>query len=274
MTDSNSGSTSRSIDDLLTVMAELRDPVRGCPWDREQTFATILPYTIEETYEVADAIERGDMGELQAELGDLLFQIVFYCQMATESGQFDFNGVVAGITEKMRRRHPHVFGDAKIATVDEQTAAWEAHKARERSEKAGPLGGGLLDDIPRALPSMTRAQKLHKRAAQVGFDWSNAADVLHKLDEEIAELRHEVAAGGTKERLTDEIGDLLFVTTILARHVNINPDSALRHANQKFERRFRRMEALARERGVELRQLNLAQQDALWDQAKAEERGR
>jgi MazG family protein len=253
-------------------MEKLRDPDRGCPWDREQTFATIIPFTIEETYEVADAIERGDMPELRAELGDLLFQIVFYAQMANEIGAFNFDDVVSGIVEKMRRRHPHVFGNAKIGTALEQSLAWERHKADERARGGDGTRAGLLDDIPRALPSMTRATKLHKRAARTGFDWATAADVLHKLDEELRELREEVVKNGGRERLTDELGDLLFVTTILARHVDVDPESALRHANMKFERRFRRMESLALERGVELKNLSLAEQDALWDQAKSEER--
>ncbi len=259
------------IQELLTLMEKLRDPETGCPWDREQTFATILPFTIEETYEVADAIERGDMAELCTELGDLLFQIVFYSQMAKEQGNFNFSDVVCSIVEKMVRRHPHVFGDAKISTAHEQSLAWEKHKVTERTTKRGNVDS-LLSDIPRALPSLSRATKMHRRAAQIGFDWSRASDVLHKLDEEVVELKHEVANNGGTERLTDEIGDLLFVTTILARHLSIDPDSALRHANAKFERRFRRMEELARKRGKDLASMDLAGQDALWDEAKAEER--
>jgi MazG family protein len=258
------------INELLAIMARLRDPERGCPWDREQTFATIVPFTIEEAYEVADAIERGDMAELKAELGDLLFQVVFYAQMAKEQDDFEFADVVAGIVAKMIRRHPHVFGDAHIASAQEQTHAWEKHKEQERKQKAGTAG--LLDDIPRALPAMTRAMKLHRRAARIGFDWAKAEDVLHKLDEEVRELRHEIVNGGDAARVTDEIGDLLFVATILARHAHVDPESALRHANAKFERRFRRMEALAAERNLDLKDMTLAEQDALWDQAKAEER--
>lgn len=261
-----------SIDELLAIMARLRDPQRGCPWDREQTFATIVPYTIEETYEVADAIERDDMPELCAELGDLLFQVVFYAQMAQERGAFDFDAVVGGIVDKMRRRHPHVFGDAIVGSAQEQAHAWEQHKAQERAQKSGGRQAGMLDDIARALPAMTRAMKLHKRAAKIGFDWARAADVLTKLDEEVGEMRHEVLNNGDHARLTDEIGDLLFVTTILARHTGVDPESALRHANAKFERRFRGMEALASERGRNLEGMTLQEQDALWDQVKVGEK--
>ena len=260
------------IDELLAIMARLRDPQHGCPWDREQTFATIVPYTIEEAYEVADAIERGDMSELKEELGDLLFQVVFYAQMANEVGSFDFNDVAAGIVEKMIRRHPHVFAAAKAGSAKEQAHAWEQHKAQERAGKTNGAEPGLLDDIPRALPAMTRAMKLHKRASRVGFDWKRAADVLQKLDEEVEELRVEIDNNAPKERVTDEIGDLLFVTTILARHSGVDPESALRHANAKFERRFRRMEAFCKEQGRDIKDLTLQQQDALWDQVKAEER--
>ena len=261
-----------AIDELLAIMARLRDPQLGCPWDREQTFASVVPYTIEEAYEVADAIERGDMGELKAELGDLLFQVVFYAQMAREAGSFDFNDVVAGIVEKMIHRHPHVFAAAKAGSVQEQAHAWEQHKARERAEKYQHAALGLLDDIPRALPAMTRAMKLHKRASRIGFDWKRAVDVLQKLDEEVEELRVEIENDAPHERITDEIGDLLFVTTILARHCGVDPESALRHANAKFERRFRHMEALAKEQGRDIKELTLQQQDALWDRVKIEER--
>lgn len=261
------------IQKLLDLMARLRDPQHGCPWDKEQTFATIVPYTIEEAYEVADAIERNAMDDLRAELGDLLFQVVFYAQMACEVGAFDFNDVVAGIVEKMVRRHPHVFAAARIGSAQEQTHAWEQHKADERAAKSHDgTPPGLLDDIPRALPAMARAVKLHKRAARVGFDWAKAADVLSKLDEEVRELRTEIINNGSQERLTDEIGDLLFVATILARHTHIDPEAALRHANAKFERRFKRMEALAHARGSNLKEMTLAEKDALWDQAKSEER--
>lgn len=261
-----------SIDELLDIMAQLRHPERGCPWDREQTFATIVPYTIEETYEVADAIERDDMPELQAELGDLLFQVVFYAQLAKERGAFDFDAVVGGIVDKMRRRHPHVFADASIGSAQEQAHAWEQHKAQERAQKPNAQQAGLLDDIARALPAMTRAMKLHKRAAKIGFDWTRAADVLNKLDEEVEEIRHEVLHDGDHARLTDEIGDLLFVTSILARHTGVDPESALRHANAKFERRFRGMEALASARGRNLAEMTLQEQDALWDQVKTGEK--
>lgn len=260
------------IDELLTIMARLRDPQRGCPWDRDQTFASIMPYTLEEAYEVADAIERNDMDELRAELGDLLFQVVFHAQMAAEAGSFDFNDVVSGIVSKMIRRHPHVFAAAKVGSAQEQAHAWEQHKEQERVGKTSNAESGILDDIPRTLPAMTRAMKLHKRASRIGFDWQRAADVLQKLDEEVAELRVEIENGAPRERITDEIGDLLFVTTILARHSGVDPESALRHANAKFERRFRRMEELAKEQGHDIKAMSLARQDALWDQVKIEER--
>ena len=260
------------IDELLAIMARLRDPQLGCPWDREQTFASIVPYTIEEAYEVADAIERNDMAELKAELGDLLFQVVFYAQMANESGSFDFNDVVASIIEKMIRRHPHVFAAAKVGTAQQQAHAWEQHKAQERANKTALSPAGLLDDIPRALPAMTRAMKLHKRASRIGFDWKCAADVFQKLDEEVAEVKVEIESNAPHERVSDEIGDLLFVTTILARHSGVDPETALRHANSKFERRFRRMESLAQEQGHDINGMTLQQQDALWDQVKDEER--
>ena len=261
-----------NIDALLAIMARLRDPQAGCPWDRAQTFASIVPYTLEEAYEVADVIERDDLDELKAELGDLLFQVVFYAQMANEAGRFDFNDVVASIVEKMLRRHPHVFAAAKVGSAQEQAHAWEQHKAQERAGKTKGAEAGLLDDIPRALPAMTRALKLHKRASRVGFDWKRAADVLQKLDEEVEELRVEIQNNASHARITDEIGDLLFVTTILARHSDVDPESALRHANAKFERRFRRMETLAKEQGHDIKELSLPQQDALWDQVKIEER--
>ncbi|MBL8297104.1 MAG: nucleoside triphosphate pyrophosphohydrolase [Rhodanobacteraceae bacterium] len=258
-----------SIDDLLAIMAALRDPDRGCPWDLQQTFATIAPYTIEESYEVADAIDRGDMPALCDELGDLLFQVVFHAQMASEAGQFGFADVVTAICSKMRRRHPHVFGEAAITDAQAQTLAWEAHKRAERAAR-GEDDRSILAGISHGMPEWQRALKLQKRAATVGFDWPDVAPVIDKLHEEIEEVRDEFAAGANPSRLTDEIGDLLFVCVNIARHARVDVSAALRHANAKFERRFRRMEQLAGEEG--LAALDLAGQDELWNAAKREER--
>ncbi len=258
-----------SIERLLEIMATLRDPTRGCPWDLEQNFATIAPYTIEEAYEVADAITRGDRDDLKDELGDLLFQVVFHAQMASEENSFTFAEVVDAICDKMLRRHPHVFGDAVIGDAAEQTVAWEQHKQRER----GPLDS-VLDGITRGLPEWQRAVKLQKRAASVGFDWPDIGPVLDKLDEEVAELRAEFEQARDLKRIQDELGDVLFVCANLARHVGVDPGAALRGCNAKFENRFRRMEVLARERGQSLQDLDLDAQDQLWNQAKRDERAR
>lgn len=269
-----------TMDELLAIMSTLRNPDGGCPWDLQQNFATIAPYTIEESYEVADAIDRADMPALCDELGDLLFQVVFHAQMAREAGHFGFDDVVAAICDKMRRRHPHVFGAGAVSntdavaapearTVDAQLVAWEALKRTERAER-GDDDRSALAGISRGLPEWQRALKLQKRAATVGFDWPDVAPVFDKLHEEIDEVRSEFAAGSDPARLTDEIGDLLFVCVNVARHAKVDVSAALRHANAKFERRFRRMEQLAGEPG--LAALDLAGQDALWDAAKAEER--
>lgn len=269
-----------TIDELLAIMSALRNPEGGCPWDLQQNFATIAPYTIEESYEVADAIDRADMPALCDELGDLLFQVVFHAQMAREAGHFGFDDVVGAICDKMRRRHPHVFGadaatsaaadtEPEARTVDAQLVAWEALKRAERAAR-GEDDRSALAGISRGLPEWQRALKLQKRAATVGFDWPDVAPVFDKLHEEIDEVRSEFAAGSDPARLTDEIGDLLFVGVNLARHAKVDVSAALRHANAKFERRFRRMEQLAGEAG--LASLDLAAQDALWDVAKAEER--
>lgn len=261
------------IDELLDVMARLRDPAQGCPWDREQSFATIAPYTLEEAYEVADAIERGDLQELKGELGDLLFQVVFYAQMAREQGLYGFEEIVQGIVEKLVRRHPHVFGDMKIDSAQAQTQAWEAHKATERARGlAHGRPAGALDGVAVALPALTRAVKLQKRAAHVGFDWPDVAGVLDKIEEEIGELRAELGAAD-HERLLDEIGDLFFACANLARRLQIDPETSVRRANAKFERRFRLMEALLAERGRSPTEASLTELDELWDQVKAQEPG-
>lgn len=262
-----------SLAQLLDLMATLRDPEHGCPWDREQTFSTIVPYTLEEAYEVADTIERGDMADLRDELGDLLFQVVFYAQLAKEAGHFDFAEVLAAIIDKLTRRHPHVFAGAAVGSAAEQSEAWERHKAAERATKASDdVPPSVLDGVSRALPALTRAVKLQRRAARVGFDWENLEQVLAKLEEEIAELRAEITAGGDAVRMRDEIGDLLLVCSNIARYADVDPESALREANRHFERRFRYIEAGLAQRGKTPAQSNLAEMEALWQQAKVQER--
>jgi MazG family protein len=259
------------IERLTAVMAKLRHPQQGCPWDVEQTFATIAPYTIEEAYEVADAIERRDMTGLKEELGDLLFQVVFHARMAEEAGLFDFDAVAAALADKMVRRHPHVFAGAEVADSAAQTLAWEAHKAGERHSK---LGGptSALDGVPVGLPALARAQKVQGRAARVGFDWDAAGPTLDKIAEEVDELRAEIAGGGAPSRLEEEIGDLLFACVNAARWAKVDAESALRRAVAKFERRFRRVEAALAAVGKRPEESTLAEMDALWDEAKARER--
>ena len=252
-------------------MARLRDPQGGCPWDVQQDFASIAPYTIEEAYEVADAIDRGDRDDLREELGDLLLQVVFHARMAEEEGSFAFNDVVEGICEKMVRRHPHVFGDAVVADAAAQTRAWEAHK---RSEQAGREDQSALAGVAAGLPEWMRALKLQKRAAAVGFEWADAQPVLDKLHEEVEEVRAEFNQGADPARLLDEIGDVLFVAINVARHAGVDPSAALRHANAKFERRFRFMESAAAAGGSALAALDLATQEQLWSDAKRQERER
>jgi len=253
---------------LLEVMARLRDPNSGCPWDVEQDFSTIAPYTIEEAYEVADAIDRGDMAELKEELGDLLFQVAFHSQMAAEAGAFEFRDVVAAVVDKMVRRHPHVFGDAAIEDAEAQTEAWEAHKAKERAAKG--RDAGLLDDVPKALPALMRAAKLQKRAARVGFDWPEARQALDKVQEEMAELAEAVTELDDPEKIREELGDLLFVYSNLARKLDVDPEDALRRANGKFERRFRYIERALAEQGRTPDDASLEEMDALWNAAKKE----
>lgn len=261
---------------LLELMARLRDPQRGCPWDREQTFRSIAPYTIEEAYEVADAAEGDQPQKLREELGDLLFQVVFHARMAEERGWFDFAAVAVGIREKLIRRHPHVFENPElVGDSAELSRVWEEQKARERAEAAGCAAAGdhsALADVPRALPALTRAAKLGRRAARVGFDWESPSQVRDKVLEEVREIEAELApgSGATPASLAEEVGDLLFAVANWALHLSVDPEAALRGANAKFERRFRRMEALAAARGSALGALDAAQWDALWRQAKRE----
>lgn len=274
MNDDTPKSSDRSIDDLLEVMARLRDPENGCPWDKEQTFATIAPYTIEEAYEVADAIASGDMDQLEDELGDLLFQVVFYAQMSREDGGFNFNDVARRIATKMRDRHPHVFGTQDERTSEGQTIAWETQKATERDARAAKLGRkpGALDGVALALPALMRAQKLQKRAAREGFDWPDLAPVIAKIREELAEVEAEIADGSSEDRLRDEAGDLLFACVNLARHLGVDAEIALREANDKFDRRFRAVEQGLEQDGKSLSDAGLDEMEAHWSAAKAAEK--
>jgi nucleoside triphosphate diphosphatase len=258
--------TTRAIDRLLAIMALLRDPEHGCPWDIEQSFATIAPYTIEEAYEVADAIERKDMTALKDELGDLLLQVVFHARMAEESGLFEFEDVAAAIADKMERRHPHVFGDAEITSVAAQNEAWEAHKAAEREATGG--AESVIDGVALALPALLRAGKVSRRAARIGFDWPDARAVLPKLAEEIAEIEAELDGTAAPAALAEEVGDLLFAVANLARKLDVEPETALRRATAKFERRFRALEGVAKQRGVGR---DLDALETLWQQVKARE---
>jgi MazG family protein len=257
---------------LLDIMARLRHPARGCPWDLEQDFASIAPYTIEEAYEVAEAIETGDLVSLKDELGDLLFQTVFHARMAEERGLFDFADVASAISEKMIRRHPHVFGEAAIATAAAQTAAWEAQKAAERRAKAGPAPHSVLDGVGAALPALTRAAKIQGRAARIGFDWAEPGAVLAKIEEELGELRAELPEG-TAARREDELGDLLFAVVNLSRHLKIDAEAALRKATLKFESRFRQVEEALAADGIAPGEATLERMETEWQRAKAKERG-
>ena len=259
---------------LLAIMAKLRDPKGGCPWDLDQSFRTIVPHTIEEAYEVADAIEQDDLESLQSELGDLLFQTVFYAQMAREAGRFDMADVLRGLNEKMIRRHPHVFGNLEIADAAEQTHAWEKQKAEERAAEAAAKGlkPSAIDGVIPGLPALTRAEKLQKRAARVGFDWPEAVQVLDKIAEETQEIRAALEEKLPKDSVAEEIGDLLFAVVNLARHLEIDSEGALRAANRKFERRFRKVEAILAAQGKEPAGSTLDEMEAAWVQAKQEER--
>jgi len=253
---------------LLDIMARLRDPARGCPWDREQDSRTIAPYTIEEAYEVAEAAEAGDPAALKDELGDLLFQTVFHARMAEEVGLFDFADVAGAVSDKMMRRHPHVFGDAAIDGAEAQTIAWEKQKASERRARGAD---SVLDGVGVGLPALTRAEKLQKRAARVGFDWPDVAPVVAKIEEELAELRAEMGPVPDPARLEDEIGDLLFAAVNLARHLRVDPEQALRGASRKFERRFRQVEARMKESGLSLDTAGLPALEAEWQRVKSAE---
>ncbi|NMZ44032.1 nucleoside triphosphate pyrophosphohydrolase [Pseudomonas oryzihabitans] len=269
------------LDDLLHLMARLRDPQHGCPWDLRQDYASIVPHTLEEAYEVADAIARRDFPQLRDELGDLLFQVVYYSQLGREDGHFDFGQVVDGITRKLVRRHPHVFPDGDLhgpldlPRLDEATIKrrWEEIKAEERAEKAAaPEQLSLLDDVPAALPALSRAAKLQKRAANVGFDWADATPVVAKIQEELDEVR-EAMANGQAAQVAEEVGDLLFVMVNLARHLQVDAEDALRQANAKFERRFRFIEEALKAQDRTPQEASLEEMDALWDAAKVEEKG-
>jgi len=265
------------ISSLLAIMARLRDPVTGCPWDQVQTFASIAPYTLEEAYEVADAIERQDLTGLRDELGDLLFQVVFHARMAEEQKAFAFADVVQAICNKMTTRHPHVFGAERIDTAEQQTVAWESHKQRERAAKQSAVAAGdlsaansqsALDDVPLALPALTRAAKLGKRAAGVGFEWPDVQGAIDKLGEEVNELRAATSGAADRAAIEDELGDVLFCVVNICRHLKIDPETALRRTNQKFERRFRHVERRFHEQQRDITAAPLDEMDRYWDEAK------
>ena len=265
----------KGVEALRSIMRQLRDPDTGCAWDVQQTFSSIAPFTVEEAYEVADAIERNELDDLKDELGDLLFQVVFHSQMASELGAFDFDDVTASIVDKMIRRHPHVFSDTKYQSESELKAAWEAIKSEERAKKQAlkpnlkePLASAL-DGVAANLPALKRADKIQKRAARVGFDWPEVSSVWDKLDEEIGEVR-EAIDSQSQTAIEDEIGDLLFTVVNLARHCSVDSEVALRRASAKFESRFRRVEELASSREQKIQAMELSELDALWDDAKRE----
>ena len=272
---------SSNIGRLLQIMAALRTPVTGCPWDLEQDFASIAPFTLEEAYEVVDAIERGDLADLKDELGDLLLQVVFHARMAEEQGAFAFPDVVEAITRKLLRRHPHVFGDTRNLSPEEVKNLWDEIKREEKAQRraardamglsAEAGDGGFLAGIPTALPALTRAQKLTAKAAKVGFDWPDAVQVIEKIHEELEEVK-EASSSGERDRIEDEIGDLLFSVTNLARHFGIDPERALRRTNAKFERRFTSVERALRNQGRSLDEASLDEMEKLWVHAKQAER--
>ncbi len=268
-----------NIGTLLDIMTRLRDPDSGCPWDIEQDFKTIAPYTIEEAYEVAQAIQDSDMDALRDELGDLLLQVVYHAEMAREAGAFDFDDVAAGISDKMIRRHPHVFADSKVSDANHQSLAWETQKANERSVQAekNNTPASALDGVALALPALMRAEKLQKRVARVGFDWHDTAPVIEKISEELAEVEEAGSdsgnsnGGNNNENLSLECGDLLFACVNLVRHMGIDAENALRQANAKFEKRFRRLEVLVSGDNQKPEQLSLADLELIWQRVKTEE---
>ncbi len=263
----------QAMQQLLEIMARLRDPDGGCPWDRRQTYSSIVPYTLEEAYEVADSIQRGDMRELRDELGDLLFQIVFYSQIAREEGHFDFNAVAQGICDKMLRRHPHVFGDAEYHDEQQLRHAWEQKKADERAQCSSSENPSQMDGVARALPALIRAEKLQKRAARVGFDWPDASGAVDKVHEELDEVQAEMEQG-EQAPLQDELGDLLFAMVNLVRLLGMDAEQTLSRANEKFERRFRAMEQTLHAAGhADLHELSLEKLDAAWESVKRSEAG-
>lgn len=276
----NTGDKRKSIDDLIEVMAALRTPETGCPWDLKQTFATIAPYTVEEAYEVADAIERNDLADLKEELGDLLLQVVYHARLAQEQNAFEFEDIADAITNKMIRRHPHVFGDAETRAKGAAKGFWETIKAQEKAERANIAGhaaqerpASILDDVPAAMPGMTRAVKLQARAAKAKFDWPHISHVFEKVHEELVELQEAITKhSDDRDHVEEEFGDLLFVMANIGRHLKIDPEKALRGANQKFIRRFHYIEEKLAEMGRTPDQSNLEEMDALWDEAKAAER--
>ena len=265
------------INKLLTIMSMLRDPEQGCPWDLKQTFKSIVPHTLEEAYEVAEAIEQEDFEELPKELGDLLFQVVFYAQLGKEEGKFDFDSIAQTMSEKLIRRHPHVFGALTNEQLDDSQIKynWEQIKSQERSEKSEQAFTSILEDIPAALPALNRAQKIQKRAAHVGFDWPDVLGALDKVEEEIAELKAELlnqqAHQNNKERIADELGDLYFALTNVSRHLGLNAEQVTRQANDKFSRRFKSVEALANQKEQSLKELSQEEMESLWQQVKANE---
>ncbi len=260
----------KEVDELLKTMDALRDPATGCPWDREQTNTTILPYTLEEVYELAEAIANTDADAIRDELGDLLFQVVFYSRIASEAGQFNFGDVTAGINRKLQRRHPHVFGDEKIATAEQQNLSWEKIKAGER-ELAGHIDTGILDSVSSALPALICATKLQKKAAGVGFDWDQLAPVLDKINEELAEIREVLEQGADQAKLQDEVGDVLFACVNLARHLQVDAETALMSTNSKFRKRFAYIESKLAKQGRTTEQASLEEMEQLWQQAKGKE---
>lgn len=258
----------QNMNKLLEIMAALRDPQTGCPWDTKQSFKTIVPYTLEEAYEVADSIERGAMSELKDELGDLLFQVVFYAQMGKEQGLFEFGDIVDAINDKLVRRHPHVFADVTFENEQAVHDNWEKSKAAERDQRAATDNASILDGVAHALPALKRAQKLQKRAARIGFDWPGILPVLDKLDEEIAELRQAIQLDD-HDAISEEVGDLIFTCVNLARHLNVDAEESLRHCNHKFETRFNHIEQQLQDENRDIHQCSMDELEALWQKAKA-----